>query len=82
MDIDVSKLPKIDLLIGGSPCQGFSFAGKMLNFDDHRSALFWEFARILKYTDPTYFLLENVIRQCVKPRPLGRGYKHVVRCIH
>ena len=36
-------LPKIDLLIGGSPCQGFSFAGKKLNFDDPRSALFFEF---------------------------------------
>ena len=35
-------LPKIDLLIGGSPCQGFSFAGKQLNFDDPRSALFIE----------------------------------------
>ena len=33
-------LPKIDLLMGGSPCQGFSFAGKHLNFDDPRSAFF------------------------------------------
>jgi len=53
-------LPKIDLLIGGSPCQGFSFAGKQLNFDDPRSALFFEFVRLLKETKPTYFLLENV----------------------
>ena len=52
--------PKIDLLFGGSPCQGFSFAGKQLNFDDPRSALFFEFVRILKETNPTYFLLENV----------------------
>ena len=36
-------LPKIDLMIAGSPCQGFSFAGKQLNFDDPRSALFFEF---------------------------------------
>ncbi len=34
-------LPQIDLLIGGSPCQGFSFAGKQLNFDDPRSKLFY-----------------------------------------
>jgi DNA-cytosine methyltransferase len=50
----------IDLLIGGSPCQGFSFAGKQLNFDDPRSALFFEFVRLLKECNPKYFLLENV----------------------
>ena len=53
-------LPKIDLLLGGSPCQGFSFAGKQLAFDDPRSALFFEFVRILKECEPKYFLLENV----------------------
>ena len=53
-------LPKIDLLIGGSPCQGFSFAGKQLNFEDERSKLFFEFVRLLKETNPKYFLLENV----------------------
>ena len=41
-------------------CQGFSFAGKQLNFDDPRSKLFFEFVRILKKTKPKYFLLENV----------------------
>ena len=51
---------KIDLLIGGSPCQGFSFAGRQLNFDDPRSKLFWEFVRLLKECKPKYFLLENV----------------------
>lgn len=54
------NLPKIDLLIGGSPCQGFSSAGKGLNFDDPRSKLFFEFVRILKEVKPKYFLLENV----------------------
>ena len=54
------ELIKINLLIGGSPCQGFSFAGKQLNFDDPRSALFWEYVRLLKETRPRYFLLENV----------------------
>ena len=53
-------LPRIDLLIGGSPCQGFSFAGKQLNFDDPRSKLFFEFVRLLEETKPKYFLLENV----------------------
>ena len=54
------KLPEIDLLIGGSPCQGFSFAGKGLNFDDPRSKLFFEYVRLLKECEPKYFLLENV----------------------
>lgn len=51
---------KIDLLIGGSPCQGFSFAGKQLNFEDERSKLFFEYVRLLEETKPKYFLLENV----------------------
>ena len=50
----------IDLLIGGSPCQWFSSAGKGLNFEDPRSKLFFEFVRILKEAHPRYFLLENV----------------------
>jgi len=53
-------LASIDLLIGGSPCQGFSFAGERLNFDDPRSKLFFEFVRIKDETQPKYFLLENV----------------------
>ena len=51
---------KIDLLIGGSPCQGFSNAGKMLNFKDERSMLFFEYVRLLNEVKPKYFLLENV----------------------
>jgi len=51
---------KIDLLIGGSPCQGFSFAGKQLNFDDPRSKLFFDFVRLKDSLKPKYFLLENV----------------------
>ena len=50
----------IDILLGGSPCQGFSFSGKRLNFDDPRSSLFFEYVRILKEVKPKYFLLENV----------------------
>ena len=46
--------------MAGSPCQGFSFAGKQLNFNDPRSALFFEFIRLLKQIKPRYFLLENV----------------------
>ncbi len=62
---DVTKvfakdLPKIDLIIGGSPCQGFSFAGKGLNFEDPRSKLFFEFVRLRKECNPKWFFLENV----------------------
>jgi len=49
-----------DIILAGSPCQGFSFAGKGLNFEDPRSALFFVFADILKHYHPKYFLLENV----------------------
>jgi site-specific DNA-cytosine methylase len=60
LDVKGADLPKIDLLIGGSPCQGFSFAGKQLNFDDPRSKLFFEFVRLKEELNPKYFLLENV----------------------
>ena len=59
--LDDGEIHKIDLLIGGSPCQGFSFAGKQLNFDDPRSQLFFEYVRLLKALKPKYFLLENVM---------------------
>jgi site-specific DNA-cytosine methylase len=57
----------IDLLIGGSPCQGFSFAGKQLAFDDPRSKLFFVYVDILKHIralNPNVkFLLENVMME-------------------
>ena len=59
-NFDSWDLPQIDLLIGGSPCQGFSFAGKQLNFDDPRSKLFFKFVDCLRKFKPKYFLLENV----------------------
>lgn len=59
LNVKGCDLPKIDLLIGGSPCQSFSNAGKGEGFDG-KSGLFWEYVRILKEVNPTYFLLENV----------------------
>ena len=59
-EIKGTDLPQVDLLIGGSPCQGFSFAGKGLNFEDPRSKLFFEFVRLKNETQPKYWLLENV----------------------
>ena len=59
--VDFAKFRgEIDLVIGGSPCQGFSFAGKQLNFSDPRSKLFFEFVRAIREIQPKYFLLENV----------------------
>lgn len=50
----------IDIIMWGSPCQWFSVAGRMLNFEDPRSKLFFEFVRLVKEIQPKYFLLENV----------------------
>jgi site-specific DNA-cytosine methylase len=61
---DENYYQKVDLILAGSPCQGFSFAGSELNFNDPRSALFFEFVRIKKeiedYQGSVDFLLENV----------------------
>lgn len=57
---DFTQYKGYDLLIGGSPCQGFSFAGERLNFENPQSKLFFEFVRALKEVEPKYFLLENV----------------------
>jgi site-specific DNA-cytosine methylase len=50
-----------DLLIGGSPCQGFSRSGKGLNFDDPRSKLIFKYIEAKNIINPKYFLLENVV---------------------
>lgn len=82
-DVKAKNLPKIDLILAGSPCQGFSFSGKGLNFNDPRSKLFFEFVRILneckKLNPQVKFLLENVrmkkewgdvISKYVKAKPI------------
>ncbi len=60
-DIDGKKYKdKIDLLVGGSPCQSFSMVGKRRGFDDTRGTLFYEFARVVKESQPKVFIFENV----------------------
>ena len=73
--VKAEDLPKIDLLIGGSPCQGFSRAGKCLNFDDPRSKLFFEYVRILneirEYNPDVKFFLENVKMKTERARVIS-----------
>lgn len=73
-DIDWSG---IDLILAGSPCQGFSFAGKQLAFDDKRSALFFRFAEILSHVQSVNpdvkFLLENV--------RMKKEFEHVITSV-
>ena len=61
---DENFYQRVDLILAGSPCQGFSFAGNELNFNDPRSSLFFEFVRIKQeieeYQGSVDFLLENV----------------------
>jgi len=51
---------KLDILVGGSPCQSFSMVGKRKGFDDTRGTLFYEFARVVKESQPNVFIFENV----------------------
>ena len=54
------NLPQIDLIMGGSPCQDLSIAGKRAGLGGERSGLFWHFVRLVRTCKPKYFLLENV----------------------
>lgn len=58
---DVENIPDCDIIVGGFPCQSFSFAGKKLGFSDKvNGSCFFELARIIKLKNPKAFMLENV----------------------
>ncbi len=60
-DIDGKKFKgKIDLFVGGTPCQSFSMVGKRRGFKDSRGTLFYEFARLIDEIRPKIFIFENV----------------------
>ena len=60
-DFDARKyVGKVDIVVGGAPCQAFSMVGHRLGFEDARGTLFYEFARVVKETQPKVFLFENV----------------------
>ena len=60
-NVDFNDYLDVDLVIAGSPCQGFSFIGKRLNLEDPRSKLFFKFKEALDIINPKYFMLENVL---------------------
>lgn len=71
---------KIDILIGGSPCQAFSMVGKRLGLEDIRGTLFYDFARIVKETQPKVFIYENV--KGLTNHDNGRTWKVVQDVFH
>lgn len=58
-DIDIEKIPKADIVIGGPPCQSFSLAGKR-HTEDARGRLVWRYIDIIKHVMPRAFVFENV----------------------
>ena len=81
--IDTKDIPDFDFLLGGFPCQAFSFAGKRLGFQDTRGTLFFEVERILKEKNPFGFILENVEGLVTHDRdnsnqPIGRTLSVII----
>ena len=58
--IDYRTMPDFDLLVGGPPCQSWSYAGLRKGFEDDRGNMFLEYIRILEAKKPKYFVAENV----------------------
>lgn len=58
-ELELKELPKVDVVLGGPPCQGYSFAGKQ-RIDDPRNQLYLDFKRIVDHQKPRVFLMENV----------------------
>ena len=56
----LKKNEKVDLIVGGPPCQAFSTAGKRLSIKESRGLVFLKFLQVIKDLKPTYFVIENV----------------------
>jgi DNA (cytosine-5)-methyltransferase 3A len=68
-DLKLEELPRIDLLVGGSPCQDLSSAKhERKGLEGDRSGLFWQYAKIKKALNPKWWLLENVASMRVSDR--------------
>ena len=59
-DVDGNKYKNVDMIVGGSPCQSFSFVGKQKGLEDDRGNLIFQFIRVIKEAQPKIFIFENV----------------------
>ena len=77
---EIEEIEPFDLLLGGFPCQPFSYAGKRMGFGDTRGTLFFEIERILSKYRPKAFLLENV--RGLYTHDNGRTFKTIMGKLH
>jgi len=77
---DINDVEPFDLLLGGFPCQPFSYAGKRMGFGDTRGTLFFEIQRLLEKYQPKAFLLENV--RGLYTHDKGRTFKTIMDTLH
>lgn len=59
-ELDISKIPDCDGIIGGPPCQSWSLAGSMKGADDERGSVFFDYIDIIRNKKPDFFVTENV----------------------
>lgn len=76
---DITDIEPFDVLLGGFPCQPFSYAGKQRGFGDTRGTLFFEIERLLKKYSPKYFLLENV--RGLTTHDKGRTFSTIIKSL-
>lgn len=76
----ITEVPSFDLLLGGFPCQPFSYAGKRRGFGDTRGTLFFEIERLLGMYNPKAFLLENV--RGLYTHDGGRTFNTIISKLH
>jgi DNA (cytosine-5)-methyltransferase 1 len=74
------KLPRIDMLTGGFPCQAFSIAGYQKGFEDTRGTLFFEIMRLVDVLNPKYIFLENV--KNLEHHDTGKTFKIILNELH
>lgn len=78
-DIDITTIPKHDILCGGFPCQPFSIAGKRLGFDDERSNVFFKILKIINNKKPQIVILENV--KNLTTHDNGKTFKTIIELL-
>jgi len=78
LKLDASKYlnENIDIIVGGSPCQSFSFVGKQKGLEDDRGNLVFEFMRVIKECKPKMFIFENV--KGLTTHDSGNTFQHIL----